>query len=151
MKKALPFFFLVALISLAITSGRAQESLAANQNPRFEESRSKYMMMADSLNSWHSVTFQDTYKAIDYMADKAEARERRRAFRRELRLERARNGYGWYDDYSYYPAYGNYGHRMYTGNRYYHRYNTPFYNRSYRSDYFLSTIPLAFALGWYLR
>ncbi len=151
MKKASTLFFLLAVISLPVTSLYAQESLALNQNPRFEESRSKYMMMADSLNSWHSITFQDTYKAIDYLADKAEARERRRAFRRELRLERARNGYGWYDNYSYYPSYGNYGHRVYTGNRYYNRYNTPFYTRGYRSDYLFTTLPLAFALGWYLR
>ncbi len=151
MKKALPLILLVAVFSVCLTTLHAQETLAPNQNPRFEESRSKYVAMADSLNSWHSTTFQDTYRAVDYMADKAEARAQRRAFRRELRLERARNGYGWYDDYSYYPAYGNYGHRIYTGSRYYSRYNAPFYNRSYRSDYLLTTIPLAFALGWYLR
>ena len=147
-------------------SATAQATLAAGQNPRYEQSREKYMKTADSINSWHSTTSQETYKAIDYLADKAEAREQRRAFRRELRLERARYGYGWNDDYGYYSGtstcyypiasysnnYGNYYgyNNSYYRNGYYNR-NRSFYSRPYRNNYFWNSLPLAFALGWYWR
>jgi hypothetical protein len=125
----------------------AQNQLVTDQNPRYEESRSKYMTMSDSINTWHSTTSQETYRAIDYLADKAEAREQRKAFRRELRLERARNGYGWYNDYSYYPAVRN----GYYNNGYNYHYNSSFYSRPYRSNYLWNSLPLAFAIGWCWR
>jgi len=101
MKKYLPFVLL--LLTAGFTSSlQAQTELAVNQNPNYEVSRSKYMKLADSINTWHGTTPQETYKAIDYMADRKEARDERRAFRRQLRLERN----NWYGDY-YYPTYGN--------------------------------------------
>ncbi|HMF70933.1 MAG TPA: hypothetical protein VK616_05640 [Flavitalea sp.] len=148
-----------------IDSAHAQQAtLAAGQNPRYEQSRDKYMGTADSINSWHSTTSQETYRAIDYLADKAEAREQRRAFRRELRLERARYGYGWNDDYGYYSnsnagyypvgyynnSYNNSYGNSYYRNGYYSR-NRSFYNRPYRNNYFWNSLPLAFALGWCWR
>ncbi|RYF45246.1 MAG: hypothetical protein EOO38_16360 [Cytophagaceae bacterium] len=134
MKKNLPVFAVLLLILAINTNSFAQTTLVADQNVRFEESRAKYMQTADSINAWHSTTVQDTYKAIDYLADKAEAREQRRAFRRELRLERARNGYGWYDDYSYGYGYGNgYGNYGYYPNRFNNGYNNR--GRNCRTDW----------------
>lgn len=170
MKKHLPALNTLLLILVINATALAQSTLVADQNVRFEESRAKYMLTADSINAWHSTTVQDTYKAIDFLADKAEAREQRRVFRREMRLERARNGYGWYDDYSYGYGYGNaygngYGYypnrfnsynynnrynNSYYRNGYYGR-NQSFYGRRNRNNYFLNSLPLALALGFYWR
>lgn len=133
-------FMLIAILFMA---GMAQaQDLANDQNPRYLESQAKYLQMADSINTLHSTTPQETYKAIDYLADKREARDARRAFRRELRMERARYGYG-YDYYynDYYTPYNNgyYYNRPY---RSYYRYNR--YNNYYRN-----TLPLAITLGWW--
>ncbi|NCT75923.1 MAG: hypothetical protein GXC78_15395 [Chitinophagaceae bacterium] len=122
MKKYLPFIILL-LTSGFVSSLQAQTELAANQNPNYEVSRSKYMKLADSINTWHSTTAQETYKAIDYMADRKEARDERRAFRRQLRLERNT----WYGDYYYptygnrwlYPQYNNWGRRNWRNNSFY--------------------------------
>lgn len=122
MKKYLPFIVLL-LTTGFVSSLQAQTELAANQNPNYEVSRSKYMKLADSINTWHSTTTQETYKAIDYMADRKEARDERRAFRRQLRLERNT----WYGDYYYptygnrwlYPQYNNWGRRNWRNNSFY--------------------------------
>ena len=137
MKRAIhSAFFLTALI-LSATQLIAQETLAQDQNPNYALSRDRYMRMADSLNSWHSTTIQDTYKAIDYLEDKRQARLDRQSFRRELRMERARNGYNWYNgNYwypgnfnSYYPFYGTYNSGgYYRGRNIGRRYNNFFWN-----------------------
>ena len=105
----------ITFVGITFTAA-AQTNLAPDQNPNYQASRDKYMLMADSINAWHSTTPQQTYKAIDYLADKQAAKDQRRAFRQELRLERARNSrnYG-YRNY-YYP----YTHARYS---YYPRYN----------------------------
>jgi hypothetical protein len=102
--------------------------LAPDQNPNYAISRDKYMGMADSINAWHSTTIQDTYKAKDWLADRAEARMERRQFRRELRRYRA----GWYDPYynNYYNNYNNY--RYYPNYNYRNRYHRNYY-RGYRN------------------
>ena len=135
----------LALLPLAMmiaTFGMSQTTQADDQNPNYMVSQAKYTSMADSINQWHSSTPQETYKAIDYLADRQEAREQRRAFRRELRLERARNGY-YYNDYGYdySPYYNNYNYyRPYCGYR-------STWNRFYRN-----AVPLAAAvsIGWWL-
>ncbi len=102
-------------------SGQPQIVPAPDQNPSFTVSRDKYMKIADSLNSWHSTTLQENYKAIDWLADRKEARADREQFRRQLRMRRV----SWYGD-DYYNSY-----RIRNGfgyNRGY--YNNPFYNRS---------------------
>jgi hypothetical protein len=128
---------------LIATWSMSQTGLVQDQNPNYLISEAKYTKMADSLNSLHGTTPQETYKAIDWMADRREAREQRRAFRRELRLERAR--YGWYNnDYSYYPYYGsNY-------NYYYHPYHN--YRYGYRNGWnnYWNLVPLAATVGWWL-
>jgi hypothetical protein len=105
MKQMLLIFSIVftAFVSMGQTN---------DQNPNFAVSRDKYMKMSDSVNRWHSTTSQETYKAIDYMADKEEAREARKQFRRDLRMERAKRGYyytGWgWPNYAPYYRYNRY-------------------------------------------
>ena len=131
MKRNLLSAFLLLAGFLPAVSGQSQTNLVPDQNPNFAVSRDKYMKMADSLNSWHSTTLQETYKAIDWLADRKEARSDRRESRRQLRLERAR----WYGDYNY----DNYNYNPY--NRYRRGYyNNGYYNNGYyrgnRSFYF---------------
>jgi len=117
------------LICLAGISAVAQTGLAPDQNPNYAVSRDKYLKLADSLNEWHSTTIQDTYNAIDWLADRKEARLERRELRQQVRLERARWGsYNYYDGNNYYPSYrnswGNYNDRYYYNNGYYRRNNS---------------------------
>lgn len=101
MKRVLPILFFTLLWGIA---GQAQTGLVPDQNPNYAVSRTKYMGLADSLTAYHGSTLQETYKAIDWMADRAEARAERRDFRRQLRLIRASN---WYNNDYYYPNYRN--------------------------------------------
>jgi hypothetical protein len=145
------FFTAVVFTSLGLNG---QDALTQDQNPNYMVSRARYMKMADSLNTWHSTTFQDTYKAIDYLEDKREARLQRQAFRRELRLERARNGYGWYNGNYWYPgSFNNYNYPGYYYNDY--RYNGyPYRGRNFIHRYnnaFWNSVPLALTLGWIWR
>ncbi|MGZ8545657.1 MAG: hypothetical protein ACXWV0_10190, partial [Flavisolibacter sp.] len=83
-----------AIVALQLSSS-AQEpiSLHADQNPNYMQSRSRYMAIADSVNQWHGITFQETYKAYDWYEARQERKTERQRFRRELRLEQARNRY----------------------------------------------------------
>lgn len=144
------FLFLVITASFLTTGTMAQTGLAPDQNPNYMISQNKYMGIADSINTWHSTTIQDTYKAIDFLADRREAREQRRAFRQQLRLERIRyGGYGYYNDFNNFNA------------PYYYN-NFPYYNgiRSYRRGwngnfFYRNSLPLAVTLGsaawWWCR
>jgi hypothetical protein len=115
MKKVLLSFIFTAAVSLFTNFTFAQTALAPDQNPDFEVSLAKYTKMADSLNSWHSSTQHDIYKAIDWLADRKEARADRREFRRQLRAQRVVWGdYGNYNNY--YDRY-NYRHRSYYRHR----------------------------------
>ncbi len=100
MIRKLHFLYLV-LFSAYLPAAAQSNSLLPDQNPNFEISRTKYMQMADSINKWHATTQQNTYSAPDWYERKIESRNQRRAFRRELRLERARN-----NSYYNYPNYG---------------------------------------------
>lgn len=130
------FLLSLTLIVVATLNGNAQ-NLAADQNPSFMVSQARYMKMADSINSWHGTTLQETYKAIDYFEDKQALKASRKAWRRELRMERARNS-GWYNGYY---------------NDYYYPYNT--YNRPWGgtgwNNYLWSTIPLTASIAWWCR
>jgi hypothetical protein len=137
------FFFLI----VATVGANAQTGLAADQNPNYMISRDKYMQLADSVNAYHSTTIQDTYKAIDFLADRREARDQRRAWRHELRMERARYGGYYYDDYSTPYYYNNYS--PYNNYRYYRS------NRGWGGNFYRNTLPLAVTLGtigwWWCR
>ena len=135
--------FLLPLALLIATWGMSQ-TVVEDQNPNYMISQAKYESMADSLNALHGTTPQETYKAIDWMADRQEAREQRRAFRRQLRLERAKYGWyygGYYNDYNYYyPGYsGNY-------NYYYHPYHN--YRSYWNNNNYWNLVPLAATVGW---
>lgn len=80
------------------------------------------MKIADSLNSWHSTTLQEQYRAIDWLADRQAARTNRRNFHRQLRLERARYS-GYWDRPSYY---------YYPHSSYHYNYRQPYRGNSWR-------------------
>jgi hypothetical protein len=127
MKKNLLFIVVTAAVSFCSFTVTAQTNLAPDQNPDYAISRARYMQLADSLNEWHSTTQQENYKAIDWLADRREARADRREFRRQIRMERARwGGYDSYNDGFYYP--NNYYYRK---NNNYYRYNNWRRNRSF--------------------
>ena len=117
-------FSLGCMISFVYASiGYAQTPpLFKDQNPRYQESRAKYMGLADSLNLTQGSTVQSTYKAYDWYT----AREERRQQRRE------RNNSNWYSPYDYnngyfYPSfnynyYPNFGHSIGLGFGHYGRY-----------------------------
>ncbi|MHA4845431.1 hypothetical protein ACX0G7_14760 [Flavitalea antarctica] len=137
--------FLILLFSVLFTNITAQAILVYNQNPAFANSRDRYLSMADSMNTWHSTTFQETYKAIDYMADLREARERRREFHRQMHLERVRNRFGRY--HYYYPANSN---GYYNNYDYYNKYgyNSSYYRLPYPGNGVWSVLPLIPGTGW---
>lgn len=111
MKKKLLYFIPGVVVLFFCYIATAQNDLAPDQNPNYAVSRAKYMQIADSVNKWHSTTQQDIYKAIDWLADRKEARADRREFRRQLRMERSRWDYDHYNT-GYYPAYyRNYNNR----------------------------------------
>jgi hypothetical protein len=95
-----------------------QISLAADQNPRYQESQRKYIRIADTLNSLHGTTIQNTYKAYDWYEAKLERRRQNREWRHEERLNGGYYDYtpswGFYGNYSYPYSFGNYGY----GNRF---------------------------------
>lgn len=130
-------FLLTASFVLVTAIAATAQTLAPDQNPSFMVSQARYMQMADSINSWHGTTVQDTYKAIDYYEDKLALRANRKAWRRELRMERARNS-GWYNGYNngyYYP---------------YNSYYRPFGGTGW-GNYLWSTLPLAASIAWWCR
>jgi hypothetical protein len=145
MKKGI--LFTASLLVILALAATAQTSLAPDQNPNYMVSQARYMKMADSVNSWHSTTPQETYKAIDYLEDKREARANRKAWRRELRMERARNSgwynNGYYNDY-YYPYNNNYNRGSY--------YSRPWGYRNNWNNYLWNSLPLAATVGlWWCR
>ncbi|MES2275110.1 MAG: hypothetical protein V4592_03745 [Bacteroidota bacterium] len=118
---------LIIIVSLlagsfyTISASAQQLVLAQDQNPRYRESERKYARVADTLNSQHGTTIQDTYKAYDWY----EARQERRQQNREWRHEERLNG-GYYDytpswnvygSYAYPFRYGNYGYGNHFGGR----------------------------------
>lgn len=60
-----------------------------DQNPRFAESRDRYMGQRDSLLSTQGTTVQDTYKAYDWSQMREDHQYNRRENRNQRRLFRA--------------------------------------------------------------
>lgn len=102
-------FVMSCIASLAYSaSGYAQKvDPLKDQNPRYQESRAKYIELADSLNRDQGTTVQQTYKAYDWY----EAREDRRKLRRERNFQLNLNSGYYYGSPYFYPSisYGNYG------------------------------------------
>ncbi len=144
MKRTTPYILSALLLLTTYTSAKAQSGLAEDQNPDYAVSRDRYMKMADSVNTWHSTTIQQTYKAIDYLENKREERIEQRAFDREIRLAAVRSG--WYDNNYYSPGYNT---SFYRPDNYYRA--RPNGYRYYNNNYLLGTWPLFFALGLWCR
>lgn len=142
--KNIASLFVSGLFAVCFTvTASAQGLQDPDQNPNYRASQQVYLKRADSINTWHSTTLQNTYKAIDYLADKAEARAQRKAARRELRLARARwSNYGYYDDYYYSPGYYNNYNGYYNYNSYY-----PYGTRNTWGDALWTALPLVTAAG----
>lgn len=117
-----------------------------DQNPRWAVSRDKYIRMADSLNAWHGTTRDETYKAIDWMEERKEARADRRAFRRQLRLERANYGFGY--DYYGYDRFSNYGYNNYGYNNFNYPGTYRYSNRYGRAGSYLYVNPFRSGYWW---
>ena len=121
MKKLL----IVLIMGTTISSVAYAQELQPNQNANYKISQDRYTKLADSILKFEGTTVQNTYKAIDYMQDKLDRKAARRAFRQQLRLERARNPYYWS---TYNSANGWYS-------PYYNSWNNIFpYNNYYRSS-----------------
>ncbi|GAA4310376.1 hypothetical protein GCM10023149_05020 [Mucilaginibacter gynuensis] len=98
---------MVCVLLCGLYSGiaKAQTALVADQNPRYLVSQVKYTRMADTLNSLHGTTVQNTYKAYDWYEAKLERRQQNREWRHQERM----NGY-----YDYSPSWGLYGGSYYS-------------------------------------
>src|SRR5690606_3654130 len=113
-KKVISQLLCMTFLSFAVANAQKIES--ADQNPNFNRSLQRYVRLSDSLLRYQGATIQQTYKAYDWY----QAREERRALRRERRhLERMANPY--YNDW-YYPSigfgyygYNNWGWSPYVG------------------------------------
>jgi hypothetical protein len=149
MKRSIHLFFYTITAALFLATGAmAQTGLVPDQNPDYMMARDKYMKVSDSLINFHSITVQETYKAVDFLADRREARDQRRAFRQQLRMERVRYGGYYYNDYSSPYYYNNFPY--YDGYRSY-RYGRG-WNRNY--NFYRNALPLAVTLGtlgWWCR
>ncbi len=106
---------IAGLIALSLHSNAQHASLATDQNPRYEQSRAKYMNKSDSLTSTQGTTIQETYKAYDWY----EAREAKRKLRKESNFYNNQLDYSFYGGPFFYPTlrYNNFGYRDY-GNGY---------------------------------
>lgn len=85
---------LAAALTFSVILKAQEQTLSADQNPRYRESMEHYMSIADSLTANQGATVQDTYKAYDFY----QARLERRAQRREWRQQAWLNG-SWYTPY----------------------------------------------------
>jgi len=160
MKKNVLYNLLLLPLAMLMAMAAMSQALVEDQNPDYMISQVKYLGMADSLNALHGTTPQETYKAIDWMAERQERRDARRAFRRELRLARAYsyyNNYGYYSNYgsSYYPGYYGYHssyYPAYSGNYYYNNYNPyhAYYNNRWNNWNWVPLAATAATVGWLL-
>ncbi|WP_419700881.1 hypothetical protein [Mucilaginibacter sp. NFX135] len=92
---------LIGCFYSGVVHAQQTTALEPDQNPRYLESQYKYMRGADSLNSLHGTTVQNTYKAYDWY----EARLERRRQNREWRHEERMNGYDYSPSWSLYGGY----------------------------------------------
>lgn len=115
---------IILIMGTTISSVAYAQELQANQNASYKISQDHYLKLADSILKFEGTTVQNTYKAIDYMQDKLDRKAARRAFRQQLRLERARN-----------PYWSIYNFSNDWSNPYYNNWNSFYpYNSYYRSS-----------------
>lgn len=115
MKKMLLACF-IAMTAFAATA-QTTPALAPDQNPRYAESRDRYIKAQDQLLLTMNTTIQQTYKAYDFYEAKMERKQQRITDRRDRRQIRAQYS-------NYYNPYDNYNNYNYSPYRYapVHRY-----------------------------
>ncbi len=92
-KQALTLVFTLSFFGFALAQ-------ASDQNPRAQKAYQEYAEQADSTHAASlGATIDKTYEAYDPILIKKQRREDRREFRRQLRLERARNRNVFIDPY----------------------------------------------------
>jgi hypothetical protein len=103
MKKILTLFWIAFGVLMAYQEANAQTQ-AENQNPNFRVSMNKYLAAADSLSVTMNTTVQNTYKAYDWYEAREERRALRKQYRHEERMARIKYGRDYYPNYygSYY-------------------------------------------------
>jgi uncharacterized protein YxeA len=92
---------LYTLIAVVIvTTGFAQNTLVADQNPNYMISQQKYMKMVDSVQTTTmNTTAQETYKAYDWYEEKQQRRQTRFNTRQQVRINRSLyNGWNNWND-----------------------------------------------------
>jgi len=115
-----------AFMIVSSLQANAQRDNTLEQNPRHLASQAKYESISDSVNHLHSTTLQNTYAAYDWYDARQQRRNERTSFRRQLRLEQARNNFGW--GYQPYDArWNNYQGDGWNNNN---RYNNGWNNRN---------------------
>jgi hypothetical protein len=117
MKKSIFTVIFLLNVGLFANKLKAQQSnLIADQNPRYLESQTKYMAMADTLTASQGTTIQNTYKAYDWYQDKLERRQQRREWRHQEIMSGAYSYPSWrsYGGYSY--PFGGFGYGNGWGN-----------------------------------
>jgi hypothetical protein len=97
---------LTAALVLGATFTNAQT--VPDQNPRYLESQNKYARHSDSLLINQGTTFQQTYKAYDYVQLKQERKDQRREQRYQLKMARATSNYSYYDRWNNNGRWNNY-------------------------------------------
>jgi hypothetical protein len=120
------------LLPILFTTALLAQTNAADQNPNYLISQTKYMAAKDSLLRGQSTTVQATYTAYDWMAIRQERKDIRFLNRQQRRLNRSQ--YGYYPDAYYNQSYygngyynnGYYRNRYGSGNYYYNRYRPSF-------------------------
>jgi hypothetical protein len=149
-------YLLLIVLLVTVFGGFAQQELAYDQNPNFAISRDKYMKLSDSINSFQSTTAQQTYKAIDYLVDKREARDARRAERRQARRYNQNyyydNNYGYYGNGGYNYGWNNNWNNSWNSNYYPGFQNNfryrPYYRNHYRSNNVWFGLPFFLGAGF---
>jgi len=101
MKRNLIIIATLAISFIGVNARAQQAPLAPDQNPRYHESATRYMLVADSVNRLQGTTVQNTYKAYDWYTARQERRQQNREWRHQERM------YGGY--YSYSPGWSIYG------------------------------------------
>lgn len=97
---------ILSLLLLGFLPGLLLAQQNANdQNPNAHESYQAYRQKLDGHEKTMGNTIDLTYQAYDPILEKKQKRADRKEFRRDLRLERARNRYNVipYDPYRPYP------------------------------------------------
>jgi len=87
MMKAINLISLLFLLLPGFLLAQKQQ----DQNPRAQEAYQAYRQQLDTHERSMGTTVDLTYEAYDPLQEKARRKEERRDFRRQLRLERARN------------------------------------------------------------